>query len=50
MIGDNKKVIVFNGVVWGDVIINYFVNDMCCVDFIFLIDYFDDIDKVMKII
>lgn len=42
-IGDNKMVFVFNSNVFLSMIINYFVNEICCVDFIFDIFYDDDI-------
>lgn len=48
--GDNKKVIVPNGAAWGAVITNYSANDTRRVDFVFSIDYGDDIDKAMKVI
>ena len=48
--GDNKKVIVPNGAVWGDVITNYSANGTRRVDFTFSIDYSDDIDQAMKVI
>lgn len=48
--GDNKKVIIPNGNAWGDVITNYSVNGTRRVDFVFSIDYDDDIGKAMKVI
>lgn len=48
--GDNKRIIVPNGSAWGDVITNYSVNGTRRVDFIFSIDYGDDIGTAMSII
>ncbi|MHA6287388.1 mechanosensitive ion channel family protein [Maricaulis sp. CAU 1757] len=48
--GDLKKVIVPNGEVWGNVITNYSANPTRRVDFVFSIDYDDDIDKAMQVI
>lgn len=48
--GDNKKVIVPNGAAWGAVITNYSANDTRRVDFVFSIDYGDDIEKAMQVI
>lgn len=43
---DNKEIIVLNGKIYGDNIVNYLVMDMCCVDMIFGIGYGDDLLKV----
>ena len=48
--GDNKKIIVPNGSAWGDIITNYSANGTRRVDFVFSIDYEDDIATAMKLI
>ncbi len=48
--GDNKRIIVPNGSVWGNIITNYSANGKRRVDFVFSIDYSDDIGKAMKVI
>ncbi|VAV88692.1 Small-conductance mechanosensitive channel [hydrothermal vent metagenome] len=48
--GDNKKVLVPNGNAWGDVITNYSANGKRRVEFVFSIDYENDIATAMKII
>ncbi len=45
---DNKRVIVPNGQVMGDVITNYSANDTRRVDLVFGVGYGDDLDKVKK--
>lgn len=48
--GDNKQIIIPNGSAWGDVITNYTVTGKRRVDFVFSIDYEDDIGKAMTVI
>ncbi|PHS39946.1 MAG: mechanosensitive ion channel protein MscS [Robiginitomaculum sp.] len=48
--GDNKRIIVPNGSAWGDVITNYSANGTRRVDFVFSIDYSDDINGAMALI
>jgi small conductance mechanosensitive channel len=45
---DNKRVIVPNGQVMGDVITNYSANDTRRVDLVFGVGYGDDLDRVKK--
>jgi len=48
--GDNKKIIVPNSSAWGSVITNYSANKTRRVDFVFSIDYADDIGTAMNLI
>jgi small conductance mechanosensitive channel len=48
--GDNKKVIVPNGSIWGNVITNFSAHDTRRVEFLFSIDYGDDISTAMTVI
>lgn len=48
--GDNKKVIVPNGRIIGDNIINYSANDTRRIDLIFGIGYQDDIDAARRVL
>ena len=47
---DNKKVIVPNGRIIGDNIVNYSANDTRRVDLVFGIGYQDDIDAARKVL
>jgi small conductance mechanosensitive channel len=48
--GDNKKVIVPNGRIIGDNIINYSANDTRRIDLVFGIGYQDDIDAARRVL
>jgi small conductance mechanosensitive channel len=48
--GDNKKVIVPNGSIWGNIITNYSAHESRRIDFVFSIDYSDDISTAMGVI
>lgn len=48
--GDLKQVIVPNGQIWGHTIMNFSTNPVRRVDFVFSIDYSNDIDKAMSVI
>ena len=48
--GDNKRIIIPNGAVWGSSLVNYSFNDKRRIDFVFGIGYGDDINKAMDII
>ena len=48
--GDNRKVIVPNGSIWGSVITNFSAHDTRRIEFLFSIDYGDDISTAMGVI
>ena len=47
---DNTRVIVPNAQAWGGIITNYTANPTRRIEFVFSIDYGDDIDKAMEVI
>ncbi len=47
---DNKKIIIPNGKIWDDTIINYSANEIRRLDMVFGISYDDDIGKAKDII
>lgn len=47
---DNRKILIPNGKIWGNPIINFSANNTRRVDLIFGISYDDSIDKAMSII
>ena len=47
---DNKRVVVPNGLIYNDTIVNYSAEDTRRVDMVFSIGYEDDIDKARKLI
>ena len=48
--GDNKRIIVPNGQILGNVIVNYSAHDTRRVDMVFGVSYADDLDKVRSTI
>ncbi len=48
--GDNVRIVVPNGVIWGSVIKNYSVNDTRRNDMVVGVSYDDDLGKVIEII
>ncbi len=48
--GDNKRIIIPNGAIWGNALINYSHNDKRRVDFTFGIGYGDSIDTAIEVI
>lgn len=50
IIVDNKFIYVFNGVLSSGVVINYSNQKICCVEWIFGVDYGEDYNKVEKVV
>jgi len=48
--GDNVRIVVPNGTVWGSVIKNYSINDTRRNDMVVAVSYDDDLGKVIEII
>lgn len=47
---DNVQILVPNGKIWGDAVVNYSHHDTRRADFVIGIDYGDDIDKAFEVI